>query len=276
MASDLPTPVAVDPPRSIPLSEKIRVLCLHGYGTNKEVMFDQTRGIREVLGSSAEFVFVNGPYQAKGPSEPIIAKMYGSSTPFYEWYDTQMADGRPFSWSYVELMAGQDPPDTADNWILCYKNIEQSMATLDAEIRRCGPFDVIIGFSQGAILLSVMTMWYLHHGIAPCWKLAVCVSGLKPRGINIRSLFEDKHGQQMPIPLPSIHVIGKADPIYLESCRLAESWTNEADGFKKWVFEHDGGHKFPSVSQNREFYVKLGSIITQHCRNETGPAVPRL
>ncbi|KAG7401038.1 hypothetical protein PHYBOEH_003233 [Phytophthora boehmeriae] len=245
-------------------------------------MFDQIRGIREALGSSAEFVILNGPFEQKGPSDPIVEKMYASSAPFYEWFENRMADGRSFSWiDDPELRAKLGPGGTVGNgdespWILSYPNIEQTMAVLDAEIRRRGPFDVAIGFSQGAEVLSVMTMWYLHHGDVRWWKLAICVSGAKPRGINIRSLFEDKHGQQMPIPLSSIHVIGKTDPIYVESHRLAELWVNEADGFKKWVFEHDGGHRFPSLSRNKGFYAELGRVIKKHCRGETATTPSRL
>lgn len=140
------------------------------------------------------------------------------------------------------------------------------MVRIDEELRRHGPFDVVIGFSQGAALLTILTMWYLRQDVR-WWKLVICVGGVDVSGVNVKSLFLDKQGRRVPVPVPSIHLIGKTDPLYQESQRLALSWADKAEpnGFKKWIYEHEGGHKFPSVSKNQEFYAELGRVIKQHC-----------
>ena len=42
--------------------EKLKILCLHGYGTNKEFMIMQTQAIRKDFEKIAEFIYVDGPY----------------------------------------------------------------------------------------------------------------------------------------------------------------------------------------------------------------------
>ncbi|RLN63512.1 hypothetical protein BBJ28_00019487 [Nothophytophthora sp. Chile5] len=276
MARLLPHPLP-DPPTPLAATEKIRVLCLHGFRTNTQVMLDQTRGIRAALGDSAEFVFLNGAFEARGSTDPMIESAYASSAPFYEWWENQLADGSPLvyndaaSSAKARLRSGADKGDD-HAWSLRYEGVEQSMARIDSEIRRLGPFDVVIGFSQGAALLSILTMWYLRYGNTRWWKLAICVGGVDVSAVNVRPLFVNDLGNRVPVPLPSIHIIGKSDPLYHESHRLVLSWADTAGhpGFTKWVFEHDGGHKFPSVSRNGAFYAELARVITQYCRGEVG------
>ncbi|POM80649.1 Serine hydrolase (FSH1)-like protein [Phytophthora palmivora] len=246
-------------------------------------MMDQTRGIREVLGKSAEFVMLNGTYEARGTSDPMIENAYKSSAPFYEWFENQLADGSPLLYNDAESSAKARLQSGADQgedhaWSLSYKGIEQSMVRIDEELRRHGPFDVVIGFSQGAALLTILTMWYLRHGNVCWWKLVICVGGVDVSGVNVKSLFLDKTGRRIPVPLPSIHLIGKMDPLYQESHRLALSWADKAEpnGFKKVIYEHEGGHKFPSVSKNREFYSELGHIIKKHCNKGTDVITAKL
>ncbi|KAG1711630.1 hypothetical protein DVH05_008877 [Phytophthora capsici] len=282
VAENLPLPKALHPP-PFESSKKIRVLCLHGFRTNKEVMQDQTRGLRAVLGDSAEFMILNGTYEARGSSDPMIDSAYKSSAPFYEWFENQLADGSPLQYNDAEssakarLLSGADKGED-HAWSLSYKGIEQSMVRIDEELRRHGPFDVVIGFSQGAALLTILTMWYLRHGNVRWWKLVICVGGVDVSGVNVKSLFLDKAGNRILVPLPSIHLIGKTDPLYHESHRLALSWTDKAElnDFKKRIYVHDGGHKFPSVSMNREFYAELGQVIKQHCNKDLETSTARL
>ncbi|ETP03990.1 hypothetical protein F441_19126 [Phytophthora nicotianae CJ01A1] len=282
VAENLSVPRALNPP-PFESSKKIRVLCLHGFRTNKAVMMDQTRGIRTALGDSAEFVMLNGTYEARGTSDPMIESAYKASAPFYEWFENQLANGSPLLYNDAESSAKARLQSGADKgedhaWSLSYKGIEQSMIRIDEELRRQGPFDIVIGFSQGAALLTILTMWYLRHGNVRWWKLVICVGGVDVSGVNVKSLFLDKSGDRVLVPLPSIHLIGKTDPLYHESHRLALSWADKAEpnAFKKRIFVHDGGHKFPSASRNSEFYAELGRIIKQHCNKGIETAASRL
>lgn len=39
----------------------LRVLCVHGFRTNKKILQDQTRDLQRLLGSRADLMFLNGP-----------------------------------------------------------------------------------------------------------------------------------------------------------------------------------------------------------------------
>ncbi|KAG7385423.1 hypothetical protein PHYPSEUDO_001552 [Phytophthora pseudosyringae] len=282
VAENLPRPTALRPP-PFEASKKIRVLCLHGFRTNKQVMMDQTRGLRAALGDSADFVMLNGTYEARGASDPMIESAYKSSAPFYEWFENQLADGSSLQYNDAESSAKARRQSGADQgedhaWSLSYKGVEQSMARIDEELRRHGPFDVAIGFSQGAALLTVLTMWYLGHGNVRWWKLVICVGGVDVSAVNVKSLFLDKAGSRVLVPLPSIHLIGKTDPLFHESHRLALSWADRAEpnAFKKRIYVHDGGHKFPSASRNRALYAELSRVIKLHCNKGTETCTARM
>jgi hypothetical protein len=253
---------------------KLRVLFLHGFRTNVQVMQDQTRGLRAALGDAAEYVFLNGPFEADGPSDSDIEQRYAESKPFYEWWRVAFHDGRDFDSSVndaestAKLRRDADP-DVDHDWSLLYEGLDQTLEYIDEQLRAHGPFDVVVGFSQGAILLSVLTMWYLQHQNVTWWKLAICVCGVPVTGINVRALFVDEQGREMLVPLPSIHLIGQKDPLFVESHALTRMWADHAENaaFPKVVLEHDSGHKFPSYNErNHALYAELVRLINLQCR----------
>lgn len=253
--------------------KKLRVLCLHGFRTNTRVMQDQTRALREALGDSAEFIFLNGTREAAGPSDVTIETRYAASKPFYEWMQNRMFDGSEFELDdtveSAKLRAGGSPH--GNDWGLLYLGLDQALEYMDEQLRRLGPFDVVVGFSQGAVLLTILTMWYLQHQSKQWWKLAVCVGGVRVSGINCLPLFTDEAGREMLVPLPSIHVIGKTDVLYAEGHKLADMWVDHSldAPLPKLVFEHDGGHKFPSASLHKQLYADVVAAINAHCRPDT-------
>jgi hypothetical protein len=44
-----------------PHGNKLKILCLHGFGTNKEFMKMQTQALTKDFEEIAEFIFVDGP-----------------------------------------------------------------------------------------------------------------------------------------------------------------------------------------------------------------------
>jgi hypothetical protein len=43
--------------------KKLKILCMHGFVTNKEFMKKQTEFLRKDLDNIAEFIFVDGPFE---------------------------------------------------------------------------------------------------------------------------------------------------------------------------------------------------------------------
>ncbi|KAF2259790.1 hypothetical protein CC78DRAFT_571633 [Lojkania enalia] len=105
----------------------VRILCLHGMGSNAAIFAQQTAPFRSLLASDHEMVFLEAPNTCE-PSPEVLGFYPG---PYLCWYDTpttaKVAAAHKFVLDYVE---------------------------------RRGPFDGVIGFSQGAALAASIL---LHH-----------------------------------------------------------------------------------------------------------------
>lgn len=67
--------------------KKLKLLCMHGFGTNKEFMKMQTEILRKDLEALAEFIFVDGPVQvplAMILDPKVIKNIQGKP---YSWFD---------------------------------------------------------------------------------------------------------------------------------------------------------------------------------------------
>ncbi|KAL6716014.1 hypothetical protein ACLMJK_006976 [Lecanora helva] len=98
----------------------MRVLCLHGMGVNATIFKAQTAHFRSLL-VDFEWVFVDGPIECQ--AAPAIAAFY--SPPYRCWYTT---------------------PTTA--------KVDAAQRLIATIIERKGPFDAVMGFSQGAALAA--------------------------------------------------------------------------------------------------------------------------
>lgn len=67
--------------------KKLKILCMHGYGTNAEFMKMQTDALRKDVGELAEFIFVNGPnvIPLETINDPKVVKNIVGNA--YSWYD---------------------------------------------------------------------------------------------------------------------------------------------------------------------------------------------
>ncbi|KAF1328676.1 Serine hydrolase, partial [Globisporangium splendens] len=245
----------------MPVVRKLRVLCMHGFRTNDKVMQHQTRALRNALGDKAEFTFLNGPYEAKGPTDAMTERDYGHLAPFYEWVAFRRVDSALFDESTLTAPSKE--------WCFEYIGFERMMEFMDEYLEREGPFDVALGFSQGAAVMTSLSMLYLQRNFR-WWNLCVCFSGMSVRGFSMRPYFEKPNGGgRVQLPFPSIHVLGKSDKFYPELVKLAAVYEDEPKGaaVPKRVFEHDGGHVFPSADNNPGLYENIAELILQHCHS---------
>jgi hypothetical protein len=253
-----------------PPAKKLRVLCLHGHRTNAAVMVNQTKGLRAALGDRAEFIYLDAPHLARGPTDPVIELHHAKDAPFYEWWDS-------------------NPTDTThqreNQWKLRLINHEETLAIMDKKLRELGPIDVVVGFSQGAVQLTTLSMIYLQKYNRRLWKLCICVGGVPPRGVQLREVFETPDGRPILVPYPSIHIVGEKDPVRHASMRTIDMYDSHSTMFptsplKKMVVFHHAGHKFPSANKYKALYDELANVIVEHCRacdeEDVGTARARL
>ena len=75
---------APSPPPPSHATKKARILCLHGWRTNAEILSFQMGAMQANI-NTATFVFLDAPYPARGDPVPGIAMFY-PDRPYYEWF----------------------------------------------------------------------------------------------------------------------------------------------------------------------------------------------
>lgn len=162
-----------------------------------------------------EMVFVNGEV-ASSPS-PGIEQIYEG--PYYSF----------FSWS--------DPPTDTD-----LASVSAAYQLIYDIIEEEGPFDGILGFSQGATLA---TAFLLHHA-EQCpldlpfvhFKYAVFIGGAPPRTSDTEPLLPSSGAL---VEIPSVHIAGKKDKEFQASIDLFNLCQKDTATF----ISHDLGHVIP-------------------------------
>lgn len=95
----------------------------------------------------AEFVFATAPFEVRGPSDEIIERLYQDHAPFYEW-------------GHINKL---EPEGSDNGWYHQYVGFDRVVEHIDKQIQDHGPFDAVIGFSQGGQMITALSMWYLHQ-----------------------------------------------------------------------------------------------------------------
>ncbi|KAJ0984687.1 hypothetical protein J5N97_003043 [Dioscorea zingiberensis] len=190
---------------------KLRVLCLHGFRTSGEIMKNQLLGKwPEEVTSRLDFFFPDGPWPATGKSE--VEALF--PPPYYEWYQYN----KDFS---------------------VYKKLDECIAFIEDLMIKHGPFDGLLGFSQGSILSSAVTGMQIK-GTAfrsvPRVKFVVLMSGARFTAPEVaEKIYPDK------ITCPSVHFLGDADFLKKEGELLSQTFV------KPVIIRHAKGHTVPRL-----------------------------
>ncbi|KDN45605.1 FSH1-domain-containing protein [Tilletiaria anomala UBC 951] len=216
---------------------KLRIACLHGYTSNAFIFSRRCGAIRKACKDVAEFHFINGPHLVQpisglggldGPSEREVVD---ETTPLEE---------QPRAW-----WRAQDDR-TYSGW-------DETVEFLNAQMAETGPWDAIMGFSQGACMTGLLAAAFekpdrvpglrLHRDQTPL-KFAIAISGFRSREPRHEALFEEK------IRTPMLCVLGKED--YIVEADRSQTLTDACANVRvEW---HEGGHATPSQAPWRNFF----------------------
>lgn len=240
-------------------ASKLRVLCLHGWRTNAKILELQTEGLREAFGPrGADFFYLDAPFVATGPAQEIVRTFYEKHAPFFQWWDAIKRDTGA---------SGDSRDDSDSRAVYSYDGLEHTLDYLVGQVHQLGPIDILLGFSQGAALTTIMNAHYKKtYGTAPPWRACVLVAGFEPRAVETKHLMEDAFGNRLTIDVPSIHVIGRADTMAKYSDALFERYAGADAGVAKHQFEHEEGHKFPTPSRHRALYADIARAMREVAR----------
>jgi len=202
---------------------KLRILCLHSFRTNAQVFETQMSmaGWTSEYAETCEFVVVDAPHAQSGEAPADVVGFFGDGK-YCEWWN-----------------AKKSPREDADG--MEYVGLEQSLEAIETMCDERGPFDGLLGFSQGATLCAIALA---TPKIAKRFSFGVLVSGMKSRALQTREL---DYGS---ITCPTLHIMGKNDRVMpvVASEGLLKSMTSSETTY----VAHDGGHRIPRLDEYGE------------------------
>lgn len=200
---------------------KLKVLCIHGYRQNETTFREKSGALRKLLKRHVDFVFVTAPHTL---SEDVNLAIKPDSEQDKGWWFSRPNKG------YYAL----DNTDISTGFEESLKLIEEAFETL-------GPFDGVLGFSQGAAFVSLLCVLRNDPKNKLDFKFAILISGFK-------SMLAPHEGMySAPIDCSSFHVIGATDAVIpsQSSEELVSVFVNPA------VYRHNGGHYVPASAALR-------------------------
>lgn len=245
---------------------------LHGFVQSGKIFSAKTGGLRKSLKKLGyELYYPTGPIRV---DKEAIAKLYG-------W---QKQDGK----EDLSLASEFDSSDSADEIYGWYLRKGPSLNDFDIEERTLdylhdyvvenGPFDGIMGFSQGAgmagyLLTDFNRLLKLSEEQQPKLKFFVSFSGFKFEADQFQQSYGDK-----PMTIPSLHVQGELDTVVSEE--RSTKLYNCFDASTRHLIKHPGGHFVPNSKnvvtqvtnwiQNSE-YTKSRPPLETASRKPDGP-----
>ncbi|XP_061659947.1 esterase OVCA2 [Syngnathoides biaculeatus] len=202
----------------------LRVLCLHGYRQNGASFREKTGALRKLLKKKVNFVYVDAPHLLEG------AQGSGGEEPERRGWWFSDPGARTFS-------AQQRCEESS--------GLDESVAAVLQAVRRDGPFDGILGFSQGAALAAMLCALQ-ESGRKPdlAFRFAVLVAGFRSGCAQHLSFYS------APLATPSLHVLGLDDGVI-----PADMSRDLLPVFRDpHVLTHPGGHFVPAASAHRQNY----------------------
>ncbi|XP_047962343.1 esterase AGAP003155-like [Salvia hispanica] len=192
---------------------KLRLLCLHGFRTSAEIIRKQlTAKWPESVLDKLDLVFADAPFPCQGKSD--VEGIF--DPPYYEWFQ--------FNKEFTE-----------------YVNFDECLAYIEDYMIKHGPFDGLLGFSQGAILSAALAGMQAN-GVAltrvPKIKLVVIIAGAKFRHPSVI-----EKAYSTPIRCWSVHFIGDQDFLKEYGTELLDSFVDPV------VIRHPKGHTIPRFDE---------------------------
>ncbi|SCU79596.1 LAFA_0B04214g1_1 [Lachancea sp. 'fantastica'] len=202
-----------------------KVLMLHGYAQSGTIFSSKTGGFRKALGKLGyELFYPCAPNRIAGAD---MREFDDIATQF----NTQSGTDDIFGWWL------KDPNDQ-------YKVPQNTVDFLRDYIIENGPFEGIIGFSQGAgyagyLCTDVRQLLGLTLEQQPDFKFFISFSGFR----MAPAWFQNQYKENL-IKVPSLHVEGELDTV-VESSRVMALF-DACSSETRTLLKHPGGHFVPN------------------------------
>ncbi|KAL8211209.1 hypothetical protein R6Q57_005646 [Mikania cordata] len=208
------------------IPKKPRFLCLHGHGSSAAKLQEHLNNWPDYVLDKMDLVFINGPFSVDDEDE------------LFEWF-------------------------TLDKDNNTYKNFDEGMAFIEDCMVELGPFDGLLGFSQGAIVAGALP-GIQKQGLCLTnvgkIKHVIIISGAKLGGRAFPSPKLAETAYSSPINIPSLHIFGEYDVARPNAPELVEAYVDPL------VIYHHGGHEVPKLDEEGlkimfEFLERIHAIV---------------
>ncbi|VVD00128.1 unnamed protein product [Leptidea sinapis] len=201
---------------------KMKILVFHGYRQNAKSYKAKIGAIRRTLVRSSQLIFLSAPHQ--------VAREDDDSSDEDERSSCVDSEDNTFSGKCLGGPA---------------IGFEETLRLIEDTVKEHGPFDGLMGFSQGACLVGLLAAMQQKGYLSFSFKFVICISGFRSGSLVHKGFYDEG------INLPSLHVFGNADSIVpKEMCEaLINLFPNPA------IVEHAGGHFVPCSGSIRIAYL---------------------
>jgi pimeloyl-ACP methyl ester carboxylesterase len=229
----------------------LRLLCLHGFVQNGNVFSERTGSLRKATKSVCEWAFVDAPHSAKGAfpeSESSLSDADG---------------GDPLGW----WTSGENCTASDGTWVRpsvsrAAVGFDESLDLLRSVLHLQGPFDGVLGFSQGAAMAA-----QLLAAEPARLRFGILIAGFLPFDERLSANVQSA----APLPQNVMSVHGSADALVSRDRALALHGCFGGPGCV--LYEHDRGHGVPS---NAAFRTAFKEFIAAQKRADQHAALDPL
>ncbi|XP_043267809.1 esterase OVCA2 [Venturia canescens] len=199
---------------------KLRVMAIHGYRQTDSVFSAKLGSLRKSFKQKIDFHFVRAPHLVPPLDSNNEPKESGTEDAGW-WFNTE-----------DHVFKAIEPSN------ICV-GFEDSLAEIEKAFQESGPFDGIIGFSQGGAFAAILCAMQQKKLLSIKFNFAILISGFKSLCKPHEIYYDEK------LHLRTLHVYGETDKVIptVMAKELADLFDN------KTVVTHEGGHYIPGKKQ---------------------------
>uniref|UniRef100_T1IAF4 FSH1 domain-containing protein n=1 Tax=Rhodnius prolixus TaxID=13249 RepID=T1IAF4_RHOPR len=201
---------------------KLKILCLHGFRQSKETFKQKLGFLKKMLKSHADFVFMDAPHTLQASNDKLVEEK--------SWWFT----------GENQVYISKVPSEIDDGF-------SESVNTVQNFINESGPFDGLLGFSQGAAFAGILALLLEKNEFAADFKFVILVAGFKSLCKPHLKYYDLK------VNLPSLHIIGDTDNVIVKE-RSEELMTYFENPL---LIRHPGGHYVPGGKELKDQYINF-------------------
>ncbi|EPE03870.1 ef-hand calcium-binding domain protein [Ophiostoma piceae UAMH 11346] len=244
----------------------MKFLCLPGaYGSADKFQIQLAPIVKELSDSGdADFHFIEGPCVAVPP--PGFEDYFGNPPyrRFMEPDEVGVTQEDDVLTRIRDFPDCETPEDTMrelmkEGVATSHRSTDNALKYLLNIMEQQGPFDGIVGYSEGATIASTLLVHEQRRfrtlGIAPMFKYAIFFAGWPPLDPDTHAMVLSDESDEM-IEIPTCHIIGSMDPYLHGSMALY----NVCDADTAYLFDHAKGHTLP---RDKDTVKELADVVRQ-------------